>query len=718
MKGRVGPDRAAVRGVVRVAIACRYGNDRTRTFQSSEIAVPAQSRGRCGARRPAARDPEGSQSPSVVRTDQSKVLGRTATAIVLCNNLPFFTADSIRNTIRSHRSEIARACSSELRPRARVPLCRRVTGVGRGGGLRNRGRDSLGSRFSSSRLPRPATRPFRLRARVRAQAKSVEPRCTRASSGPDRPMNWKNALKTFKDSLSGEPKFSGSGRRLGNGDEPPAASAAPAARGEAPAASRRFHGGGRLGGAEGATGTAGADGDVSARVAPLPAERRSECSARRVATSPAVVVATPATVVASPAPSPAPSSGSSVPATLPPVEASELLPEDVEVALASCAVALSEAPQAQGSAALLSRVLGNVSTHPGEAKYRRVRLDAPRPRAAIAEVPQALELLELCGFQLEYQLPAEGMQASGDSAEADAGTEARAESAGVASAPPVLAAAVLPPGASLAAAREALSMLAMIAERREHEGAGRGGEAGRDAAEAGHGEEAGRDATKAGRGELASLAISPGVSGASTATAYASASSTSPPPPPAPAAAAASTAPRPRKTRVAAPSRPETSVPSWFFERTGREVLQALRSDAARREQERTLMTRAMRERLASGRRDPEAERRAEARARFALVRVRLPEGLLLEGEFNAREPVAAVRAWISDCLSDPLSTYDLIGPDRRPVGGPGARQTVAGAGLVPSAVLNLRWVGDSVREMSQRISLRVELLNAIGKGV
>lgn len=458
----------------------------------------------------------------------------------------------------------------------------------------------------------------------------------------------------------------------------------------------------------------------------------------------------------------------------PPAEPWESLPEDVEVALASCAVALSEAPRAAGSAALLSKVLRNVVTRPGEAKFRRVRLDAPRPRAAIAEVPQALEILELCGFVLER-----------DRGEGEGRGEGRGEAAPAPASPPALVAATLPPGASLAAAREALSMLDMIAARKEGEESAEGRAPGADAAggdAVGGGLGAGPEGVGEAPGEaagevVASATTSPAVepfaeatysangstvgetsgsasvSAAGEATNSASVSTVgeatnsasvsaagsaasaelsrlglasarggrgssgaaaSPPPPPA-SPSPSSCAPRPRKTRVAAPSRPETSVPSWFFERTGKELLQALRSDAARREQERTLMTRAMRERLASGRRDPEAERRAELRARYALVRVRLPEGLLLEGEFGAAEPVAAVRAWISDCLADPLSTYDLVGPDRRPVAEPGARQTVARAGLVPSAVLNLRWVGDSVREMTHRVALRSELLREIG---
>ena len=57
-------------------------------------------------------------------------------------------------------------------------------------------------------------------------------------------------------------------------------------------------------------------------------------------------------------------------------------------------------------------------------------------------------------------------------------------------------------------------------------------------------------------------------------------------------------------------------------------------------------MTKAMREKLAGGDRSPSPT--------WGTVRVRMPEGLLLQGEFGAAEPCAAVFAWLTDCLQDP----------------------------------------------------------------
>ena len=39
-----------------------------------------------------------------------------------------------------------------------------------------------------------------------------------------------------------------------------------------------------------------------------------------------------------------------------------------------------------------------------------------------------------------------------------------------------------------------------------------------------------------------------------------------------------------------------------------------------------------------------------------------------MQGEFSAGEPVAAVFAWVADSLSDPLHTFELVLPSRKPL--------------------------------------------------
>ncbi|KAL6785929.1 hypothetical protein ACKKBG_A00730 [Auxenochlorella protothecoides x Auxenochlorella symbiontica] len=165
---------------------------------------------------------------------------------------------------------------------------------------------------------------------------------------------------------------------------------------------------------------------------------------------------------------------------------------------------------------------------------------------------------------------------------------------------------------------------------------------------------------------------------------------------------------RRRATRVVLPSSVEREVPPWFFERTGAELKAAFLGAARRRQEEQVLMTAAMRERAA-------ARARAAAGTRdHAVVRVRLPEGISLQGEFDGREPVAAVLQWVTDSLSDPMNTFELALPGAR--GGrldPGAGATVRSAGLVPSVVLNFRWTGESARAMRSTPTLRPDLCTA-----
>ncbi|KFM27583.1 hypothetical protein F751_0255 [Auxenochlorella protothecoides] len=192
----------------------------------------------------------------------------------------------------------------------------------------------------------------------------------------------------------------------------------------------------------------------------------------------------------------------------PPAEAS-FTPELVDAVGLLAGV---DPPMASATSSLLLKLLGNVLSQPGEARFRRLRLNNPVLRGSILETEGGLDLLLAAGFQLQ----------PGD--EADGGF------------------AVLEPGADLAPLRAACQMLRHL------------------------------NATEQPAGD----------------------------------------------------SRAEPGV----------------------------LMTAAMRERAA-------ARARAAAGTRdHAVVRVRLPEGISLQGEFDGREPVAAVLQWVTDSLSDPMNTW------------------------------------------------------------
>ena len=82
------------------------------------------------------------------------------------------------------------------------------------------------------------------------------------------------------------------------------------------------------------------------------------------------------------------------------------------------------------------------------------------------------------------------------------------------------------------------------------------------------------------------------------------------------------------------------ALPDDFYEVSGAEAKAAVAAAAAKREADSTLKTSATRE--------AEAARRRR-RYRKAIVRVRFPDGTMLQGTFGARATVAHVLGWVSD---------------------------------------------------------------------
>ena len=86
-------------------------------------------------------------------------------------------------------------------------------------------------------------------------------------------------------------------------------------------------------------------------------------------------------------------------------------------------------------------------------------------------------------------------------------------------------------------------------------------------------------------------------------------------------------------------------------------------------------------------------ERDAMAAARnyrYAIVRVRLPDGNLLQGTFFPREPISAVRSFVYEALLDEARAFSLFDPA-------GKRVTNDSASLlevhwVPHSVVSFHW--------------------------
>nr|XP_009940601.1 PREDICTED: UBX domain-containing protein 6 [Opisthocomus hoazin] len=122
-------------------------------------------------------------------------------------------------------------------------------------------------------------------------------------------------------------------------------------------------------------------------------------------------------------------------------------------------------------------------------------------------------------------------------------------------------------------------------------------------------------------------------------------------------------------------------LPKDFYNLTAEEIKreQQLRTEAV--EKASMLRTRAMREK---------EEQREMRKYNYTLVRVRFPDGYILQGTFYARESVSALYSFVREALRDDWLPFELLGPG-------GLKLTDENlafneCGLVPSALLTLAW--------------------------
>ncbi|KAK9843223.1 hypothetical protein WJX74_008871 [Apatococcus lobatus] len=432
--------------------------------------------------------------------------------------------------------------------------------------------------------------------------------------------------------------------------------------------------------------------------------------------------------------------------------------EEVQSAVA---VFLSQAEPESAAPQTLIRILHNICSQPDNPKFRSLKMSNAKIRASILETPGALDLLEACGFQ---------MQLAGGSSEAAEGTlslpmhcdlaECRATrqllQTAMPSSPDATPQGAAPASASLPA--QPTSSAAPAPAQHAQQGSSAPLPTQHTAAPGGPAS----SAAPGNEGPVAFLGPGPPTSSSANA-AYSSdahhmlpqalgcrngASPAVPPldmgspavprlrPMPASSQAAEESAedsvgqnPQSsgsstiqvvevqRNTQVLLPVELNAEVPEWIFERTGLELKRMWQAARKQREQDQMLMTRATRERLAQQRMGTAATRTPSS---TSTIRVRFPNGLLLQGNFAAAEPVAMVEAWVADALADPLTPFNLILPTRQALQA-GRGQTVKQADLMPAVTLSFQQVGEALsgpagwgtHGSTQHALIRDELLRA-----
>ncbi|XP_074834263.1 UBX domain-containing protein 6 isoform X2 [Carettochelys insculpta] len=129
------------------------------------------------------------------------------------------------------------------------------------------------------------------------------------------------------------------------------------------------------------------------------------------------------------------------------------------------------------------------------------------------------------------------------------------------------------------------------------------------------------------------------------------------------------------------PQAAQFELPHDFYNLTIEELKreQRLRTEAV--EKASMLRTKAMREK---------EEQREMRKYNYTLLRVRLPDGYILQGTFYAREPVSVLYKFVREALQDDWMPFDLLAPG-------GIKLTDENlafneCGLVPSALLTFTW--------------------------
>jgi len=153
-----------------------------------------------------------------------------------------------------------------------------------------------------------------------------------------------------------------------------------------------------------------------------------------------------------------------------------------------------------------------------------------------------------------------------------------------------------------------------------------------------------------------------------------------------------------RGIKVLLPSQAQKpiSLPPDFFNLTPDELKreQEVKSDLA--EQQLMLRTKAMRER---------EEMKERRKYRFCLIRVRFPDGLVLQGTFSVYEKFQMVEEFVADNLEHPLPfiLHDAASSGQV-LENESLDSSLSDLGLIPTSILSFAWHPDVAEEVKQQL--------------
>ncbi|KAG7208751.1 hypothetical protein KM043_014947 [Ampulex compressa] len=147
----------------------------------------------------------------------------------------------------------------------------------------------------------------------------------------------------------------------------------------------------------------------------------------------------------------------------------------------------------------------------------------------------------------------------------------------------------------------------------------------------------------------------------------------------------------------------KNQLPSTFFTMTPEEIKreQQIRAEAVERNQ--MLRTKAMREK---------DEQRELRKYKFALIRIKFPDNIILQGTFSVHEKLHNVFEFVKENIKDSEAPFSLMPLGMSKLEGDSMQKTLLELKLIPAVVLLFNWRSSSAQDNNQSVGyLKEEVL-------
>jgi len=135
-------------------------------------------------------------------------------------------------------------------------------------------------------------------------------------------------------------------------------------------------------------------------------------------------------------------------------------------------------------------------------------------------------------------------------------------------------------------------------------------------------------------------------------------------------------------------------LPADFFNLTKEELKAEQDSKRDQIERESMLRTKAMRDK---------EEARAKRKYKYCLIRIRFPDGWILQGTFSVYETLNSVMEFVTECLESPLPYLLVDSASGAKISQEDTEQSLVDLGLVPASLLNFMWEPEIEQDLASQ---------------